>query len=74
MNKLIMHVYSALLCIVVHPKHFTIMWGGGSLLNHNHYDYIMIAIYFLFNDNILTINTIIYSCQLYIYICFLKKS
>ncbi len=22
-----MHLYSALLCIVVHPKHFTIMWG-----------------------------------------------
>ncbi len=27
-----MHLYSALLCIVVHPKHLTIMWG--SLLNH----------------------------------------
>ncbi len=24
-----MHLYSALLCIVVHPKRFTIMWGGG---------------------------------------------
>ncbi len=23
-----MHLYSALLCIVVHPKHFTITWGG----------------------------------------------
>ncbi len=23
-----MHFYSALLCIVVHPKRFTIMWGG----------------------------------------------
>ncbi len=23
-----MHLYSALLCIVVHPKRFTIMWGG----------------------------------------------
>ncbi len=22
-----MHLYSALLCIVVHQKHFTIMWG-----------------------------------------------
>ncbi len=22
-------LYSALLCIAVHPKHFTIMWGGG---------------------------------------------
>ncbi len=22
------HLYSALLCIAVHPKHFTIMWGG----------------------------------------------
>ncbi len=25
-----MHLYSALLCIAVHPKHFTIMWGGVS--------------------------------------------
>ncbi len=24
-----MHLYSALLCIAVHPKHFTIMGGGG---------------------------------------------
>ncbi len=24
-----MHLYSAFLCIVVHPKRFTIMWGGG---------------------------------------------
>ncbi len=32
-----MHLYSALLCIVVHQKRFTIMWGGGggSLLNHH---------------------------------------
>ncbi len=32
-----MHLYSALLCIAVHPKHFTIMWWGGgvSLLNHH---------------------------------------
>ncbi len=29
-----MPLYSALLCIVVHPKRFTIMWGG-SLLNHH---------------------------------------
>ncbi len=29
----IMHLYSALLCIDVHPKRFTIMCGGGSLLN-----------------------------------------
>ncbi len=29
-----MHLYSAL-CIAVHPKCFTIMWGGGSLLNHH---------------------------------------
>ncbi len=28
-----MHLYSALLCIFVHPKRFTIMWG--SLLNHH---------------------------------------
>ncbi len=30
-------LYSASLCIVVHPKCFTIMWGGGggSLLNHH---------------------------------------
>ncbi len=27
MNEWIMHLYSALLCIVVHPKCFTIMWG-----------------------------------------------
>ncbi len=31
-----MHLYSALLCIAVHPKCFTIMGGGGgSLLNHH---------------------------------------
>ncbi len=30
-----MHLYSALLCIVVHPKRFTITCGGGSLLNHH---------------------------------------
>ncbi len=32
-----MHLYSALLCIAVHPKHFTIMRGGGgvSLLNQH---------------------------------------
>ncbi len=24
------HLYSALLCIAVHPKRFTIMWGGVS--------------------------------------------
>ncbi len=33
------HRYSALLYFVVHPKHFTIMWGGGGgggvLLNHH---------------------------------------
>ncbi len=29
-----MHLYSALLCIAVHPKRFTIMWGG-ALLNHH---------------------------------------
>ncbi len=27
MNEWIMHLYSTLLCIVVHPKRFTIMWG-----------------------------------------------
>ncbi len=27
-NEWMMHLYSALLCIVVHPKHFTIMWRG----------------------------------------------
>ncbi len=36
MNEWMMHLYSALLCIAVHPKRFTIMWGG-SLLNHHHY-------------------------------------
>ncbi len=34
-----MHLYSALLCIAVHPKRFTIMWGGGggggALHNHH---------------------------------------
>ncbi len=24
-----MHLYSTFLCIAVHPKRFTIMWGGG---------------------------------------------
>ncbi len=35
---MMMHLYRVLLCIVVHPKRFTIMWGGvgwGSLLNHH---------------------------------------
>ncbi len=30
MNEWMMHLYSALLCIVVPPKRFTIMWGGVS--------------------------------------------
>ncbi len=36
-NKLMMHLYSALLCISVHPKRFTItcVCVGGSLLNHH---------------------------------------
>ncbi len=29
-----MHLYSAWLCIAVHPKHYTIMCGG-VLLNHH---------------------------------------
>ncbi len=28
MNEWMKHLYSALLCIVVHPKRFTIIWGG----------------------------------------------
>ncbi len=28
LNEWMMHLYSALLCIAVHPKRFTIMWGG----------------------------------------------
>ncbi len=28
MNEWMKHLYSALLCIAVHPNHFTIMWGG----------------------------------------------
>ncbi len=28
LNEWMRHLYSALLCIVVHPKHFTIIWGG----------------------------------------------
>ncbi len=27
MNEWMMHLYSAFLCIAVHPKRFTIMWG-----------------------------------------------
>ncbi len=27
MNEWMMHLYSALLCIAVHPKRFTLMWG-----------------------------------------------
>ncbi len=30
MKEWMMHLYCALLCIVVHPKRFTIMWGGVS--------------------------------------------
>ncbi len=33
-DEWMMHLYRTLLCIVEHPKHFTIMWGG-SLLNHH---------------------------------------
>ncbi len=29
-NEWMMHLYSALLCIAVHPKRFTIMWGVSS--------------------------------------------
>ncbi len=28
---MMMHLYSDLLCIVVHPTRFTIMWGGGGV-------------------------------------------
>ncbi len=36
MSEWMMHLYNALLCIVVHPKHFTFIWGDvGSLLNHH---------------------------------------
>ncbi len=31
-----MHLYSALLCIVVHPKCFTIMWEGGLATGQRH--------------------------------------
>ncbi len=36
-NEWMMHLYSALLCIAVHPKRFTIMWegAGGGLLNYH---------------------------------------
>ncbi len=34
MNEWIMHLYSALLCIAVHPKRFTIMWWGVLLKHH----------------------------------------
>ncbi len=36
MNEGMMHVYSDLLSIVVHPKHFTIMWGGSLLFVYMH--------------------------------------
>ncbi len=29
-----MHLYSALLCIVLHPKSFTIMWGGHKIQSY----------------------------------------
>ncbi len=29
MTMMMMHLYSALLCIAVHPKRFTIIWGVG---------------------------------------------
>ncbi len=32
-NEWMMHLYSALLCIAVHPKCFTIMWGRGGGLS-----------------------------------------
>ncbi len=35
LNEWMMHLYSDLLCIAVHPKRFTIMCVGGSLLNHH---------------------------------------
>ncbi len=37
LNEWMMHLYSTVLCIAVHPKNFTIMLGGGggSLLNHH---------------------------------------
>ncbi len=36
MNEWMMYLYSALLCIVVHPKRFTIIWGGGGgICTHN---------------------------------------
>ncbi len=28
-HEWMMHLYSALLCIAIHPKRFTITWGGG---------------------------------------------
>ncbi len=33
-DEWMMHLYRTLVCIVEHPKRFTIMWGG-SLLNHH---------------------------------------
>ncbi len=30
-NEWMMHLYNTLLCIVEHPKRFTIMWGGGGV-------------------------------------------
>ncbi len=43
MNEWMTHLYSALLCIAVHPKHFTIMCvcvgGGLSSIHHKWYKY-----------------------------------
>ncbi len=33
----IMQLYSAFLCIVVHPKRFTIMWGGHAFSSNEGY-------------------------------------
>ncbi len=47
MYEWMMHLYSALLCIAVHPKCFTIMWGGGgSLLKTNCFFFFSIVKFF----------------------------
>ncbi len=37
MTEWMMHLYSALLCIAIHPKRFTIMWGVSPQTTTRHY-------------------------------------
>ncbi len=53
-----MHLYSALLYIAVHPKRFRIMWGGGGGVSSQpppvfsiHLDEIMLLCYLSYNNS-----------------------